>query len=803
VDKGAWFSDAVTYAYIHGLFNGTGENTFSPYDTMTRAMFITVIGRMTGADVSKYQSNIPSSDADMDPYYAPYIAWTTEHGITEGMGVDIFLWNEPLNREQMATLIVHLFDAFGYTYPEENVTGSPRDLDSISGYAAEPVLKLWECGIIKGDNEGRFNPKSNATRAECATFLMRIDEHLVNIGAKKYDVEETYYVTFQDGNRFIDKLAATANKPLGAVPPAEKTARENAIFVGWFVDEALTTPFYPDNAVTGNMTVYAKYVDLPGETLNLTSFTQLNQSPALSFEVVKTAEAAVSPEEAFTLIPRDGSEPVPLKWTVNGDIYTILADGGFNEGCSYELTLAQGYNFKDKPDTIRTASFTIDMEEIDNLKMSDDIIYIKDTEDMDYIIGDKTYEVLVPSLVPENGGKFDYANASSLKVNDIICFYTTTNPKDRDYINNSYINDPEIYAKVLDISGTTITFGAFDEEDANVLYKIPDNFPVIVPVLPTEDTGTVNISSLDIETYAIIMGKDGTLDKAKESINVGDFISLYTSAENVTGEDTVYFGEVTVYNKTTGEITFRRTTSEAIEDCMNLYITPDVSGDDLITPEEKEALEAQLYEQVKASNFAYEAAFMLSDLATRTGGFRNLDSIQNVFFRDENGNPLSEEEIELLNLGASFELSDDINLTVELVTRGGQLHYKDGVQLAIGIDASFETETEDEGKIVIDLSATFVEEVALGTTVKGDLVKKNVLGFIPIPIGVSVNTAIDVKNFTAVSFNVNIYTVGPEEQSAWEKVKELLGDTEIGDILDIIEEIQNKIDQAKGTGRHG
>ena len=488
MDKGAWFSDAVTYAYIHGLFNGTGENTFSPYDTMTRAMFITVIGRMTGADVSKYQSNIPSSDADMDPYYAPYIAWTTEHGITEGMGVDIFLWNEPLNREQMATLIVHLFDAFGYTYPEENVTGSPRNLDSISGYAAEPVLKLWECGIIKGDNEGRFNPKSNATRAECATFLMRIDEHLVNIGAKKYDVEETYYVTFQDGNRFIDKLAATANKPLGAVPPAEKTARENAIFVGWFVDEALTTPFYPDNAVTGNMTVYAKYVDLPGETLNLTSFTQLNQSPALSFEVVKTAEAAVSPEEAFTLIPRDGSEPVPLKWTVNGDIYTILADGGFNEGCSYELTLAQGYNFKDKPDTIRTASFTIDMEEIDNLKMSDDIIYIKDTEDMDYIIGDKTYEVLVPSLVPENGGKFDYANASSLKVNDIICFYTTTNPKDRDYINNSYINDPEIYAKVLDISGTTITFGAFDEEDANVLYKIPDNFPVIVPVLPTEDT---------------------------------------------------------------------------------------------------------------------------------------------------------------------------------------------------------------------------------------------------------------------------------------------------------------------------
>jgi len=800
VYKDNWYYDAVNYTYKHGLFNGTGENTFSPNDTMTKAMYLTVIGRMTGVDVSKYQNTTIFSDVETGAYYTPYIAWAVEHGIANGNGDGFFAPNEPMNREQMATFTVRLFDAFGYTYPEANVTSYPKDLDSISDYAREPVLKLWACGMLNGDSAGSFNPKNNATRAECASFLKHVDEHLVKIGVKSYGVEEpTYYITFQDGDRLVDRLSATANKPLGAVPSADKTAKENAIFVGWYTDKALTTPFYQDNPVTKSMTVYAKYVDLPGETLNLTSFAQLDQGTDLSFEVVKTAGATESPDKAFTLIPKDGSDPVLLKWTVNGDVYTVMADGGFNEGCSYELNLAEGYNFKDKPETIRTASFTIKMEETDNLQMSDDIIYIKDTEDMDYIIDGKTYQVLTPSLVPEDGGKFDYTDASKLKAGNIICFYIKTSPKERDYINNSYNDDPEVYAKVRNISGTTVTFGSLDDEDMNTLYKIPDNFPIIVSALPTGDTGTVNISGLDVATYALIMGEEGTLENAKEKINVGDFISLYVSAESVTSENAVYFGEVTAYDRSTGTVSYKKTTSKAIEDSMNLYITPEVSGDDLITPEEKEAIEAQLYEQVQASNFTTDAAFMLADLATETGGFRNLDSVKNVFFRDEKGNLLSEEEIELLNLGKSFELSDDVQLTVELITRGDQLHYKNGVQLAIGINATFEVDKEEEGKIIIDLSATFVEEVALGTNVKGDLVYKEVLGFIPVPIGVSVSAAIDIRNFTAVSFNVNIYTVEAEEESTWEKVKGLLKDTKVGKILDEIEEVQNKIDQAKGT----
>ena len=54
VKEGDWFYDAVQYARINGLFNGTTETTFDPNGTMTRGMFVTVLGRMAGVDKDAY-----------------------------------------------------------------------------------------------------------------------------------------------------------------------------------------------------------------------------------------------------------------------------------------------------------------------------------------------------------------------------------------------------------------------------------------------------------------------------------------------------------------------------------------------------------------------------------------------------------------------------------------------------------------------------------------------------------------------------------------------------------------------------
>ena len=61
---GHWAKDAIEYVTDKALFNGTTATTFSPNEGMTRGMFVTVLGRMAGADISAY--NTQSQFADVD-----------------------------------------------------------------------------------------------------------------------------------------------------------------------------------------------------------------------------------------------------------------------------------------------------------------------------------------------------------------------------------------------------------------------------------------------------------------------------------------------------------------------------------------------------------------------------------------------------------------------------------------------------------------------------------------------------------------------------------------------------------------
>ena len=75
VKEGDWCYDAVQYARMNGFFNGTSSKSFSPNGTMTRAMFVTVLGRMAGGDTVLYEDEKPFSDVPSRMYYAPYVAW--------------------------------------------------------------------------------------------------------------------------------------------------------------------------------------------------------------------------------------------------------------------------------------------------------------------------------------------------------------------------------------------------------------------------------------------------------------------------------------------------------------------------------------------------------------------------------------------------------------------------------------------------------------------------------------------------------------------------------------------------------
>lgn len=856
-----WCFDAVQYARINGFFNGTTEKSFTPSGTMTRGMFVTVLGRIAGVDPAKYTGEPAFSDVPESKYYAPYVAWASKYGITLGVDEEHFDPNGKINRQQMAAFLVRYFDAFDVNLETDaNITTIPADLDTVSDYAKDSVLRLWKTGMLNGDGTN-FNPKSSATRAQTATLCMRTDRAVetwytepgvpsTRVSIEPKDLEyvqikpsDRCYVTFYDGTRVIAVKECTVGEPVPEMPTVEQYSKPGAVLVGYYLDREFNTPFYADSPINWHMEVFAKYQELDRqEVLNLTTFTQMDQDPSLSFRI-KRVSGTVDASEAAAVVSKDGSDPVAIRVApASDDCYTVYAPEGFREGCTYELTLADGWVFDGKADTIRTASFSIMMEEVANLRMNKDIKYIQDKPERSYTIayeindvpGTKTYSVLESDSLDIAGatpgtvsGSFTYVPAEgepAVAAGDLLCIYVGLHPNDRiamsnddDPTNDKVLFDPAVYVKATAVNGNIVTFTLMSAEDQQKLYEVPDLFPFMVEELPTKGGSmTVDVGTLDLSMYETAMGKiEGTVRKARDKVSVGDYVVFYTRLSALTALSDLsevaplQYGLVTGYDKDSGTITYTFCTEEDLMNSMDLYSVVDVQGNDLVSDAQAAALEQSMYEQVSASGFAEEAAYLLSDLVTKTDNFRDDLKIQDMLLTDSEGNVLSDEDIQLMNLGSSFELTDDVKLTVELIKSGKQLHFNEGVQLAIGVDASFEVEAED-GKVAIDLSATFVQEATVKPTVKGELTHTNILG-IKFPNGVQVNANVDVKSYTALSFAAEIYTVADQKADTWSELQNMVkeelpslagipaefakGMETVGDVIDQINELQNAIDR--------
>ena len=816
VRESDWFYSSAMYARQNGLFTGISDTSFSPQGTMTRAMYVTVMGRIAGIDPADYSSGADFSDVPASSWYAPYVNWARQINMTDGVGNDRFDPDGLVTREQMAVLTVRFFDVYKITYPEVSVAGQPADLDSISNYAREAVLKLWGCGLFTGDTLGNFNPCNNATRAEAAAFCLRTDKavkswyeqtHQEPVTEDKKEVKpsptgktpgdshgsSSYQVYFLDGDTQLDRLVVNKDTPLGKTPDNQKTAKAGYVFVGWFTDRELTTPFYAQDPVTANLTVYAKYEKMVNEEVTLISFAQMDQAPDLSFVIQKLSDDAAAVENAVTLTVMDGSAPVELNIVDNGDnTYTVSAAGGFLEGSSYQLTLGEGYIFKDKAESIRTASFSIHKNEVNNLSLNDDMIFIKDTEDMDYKIGDaEPVPVLQATLMNSQSsqavtGTFDYSGSLVLKAGDILCIYETVDPRERDYINNDYSNDAEAYIEVIVVNGNTVTFTSIDETDVDKIVFMPDTIPFSVAELPSAATGTVESTAVDNEARtAMELGINPEVRK-------GDFLVFYVGKfADMTEESSVYYGLVTDVSGTV--ISYQQTTKEEIEKSMDTFLQQSQKGEEMLEGVDVAALTDQLEKQIRASGFAEDAAEYLALMATQTNGFKTLSGLTNFSLTDENGNPLTAEELKLMGIGANVQLSDKVKVKVKLDK--SSKYFNDGIRLALGIDAGFAVDVGDDGELKIDLSATFVEEVALDITARAHAKVKWIILY-PKFKELSFRTSVDIKNYAGISVDVKMYTVEKDEASVWDKLKGIKGG-QYKEIIEQIEAVKSKIDQAQ------
>ena len=176
----------VQKAVNYGLMNGYSPYLFGYNDTMTRAQFVTVLGRMLGwfdAEAKTLMGHItpamqvdsPGSGTPLSVSAAYYAAIDTAAELDVVDRDKAFRPNDAITRLEMAEMLVRslgLKSAAAMAEKENSLLFT--DVTTGKGY----ISIAYDIGMTKGTSATTFSPEATATRAQAAAMLVRIYEKI-------------------------------------------------------------------------------------------------------------------------------------------------------------------------------------------------------------------------------------------------------------------------------------------------------------------------------------------------------------------------------------------------------------------------------------------------------------------------------------------------------------------------------------------------------------------------------------------------------------------------------------------------
>ena len=172
VHSGDWYEEPVKYVVQKGYMAGTSSTTFSPNDSLTRAMVVQILYAIKGKP--PVESAGQFSDVYSNDWYYSAVSWAASKGIVAGFEDGTFRPNQDVTREELATML-RAFTAFSNA--DTNANGSIEgfaDAGTVSSWAVDHIK--WAVGheIMAGKPGNLIDPKGTATRAEMATMIYRL-----------------------------------------------------------------------------------------------------------------------------------------------------------------------------------------------------------------------------------------------------------------------------------------------------------------------------------------------------------------------------------------------------------------------------------------------------------------------------------------------------------------------------------------------------------------------------------------------------------------------------------------------------
>ncbi|MDF3000048.1 MAG: glycoside hydrolase [Bacillota bacterium] len=195
-----WAVDAAHSARDFGLMEGSADGNFGFGKSMTKAEFVTVLGRMFGWQQVKPEVQ-SFSDVGKSDWYFSSIETALQHKAIENTGS--FSPGAAITREEMAVMLVR---ALGYDSLAQSATAlgtTFADVKTNVGY----ITVARDIGMTKGTSETTFSPSQTAKREEAAAMMVRVYEKYT---AKTEWLHGFYAISSYSQKELIDEMDAVS-----------------------------------------------------------------------------------------------------------------------------------------------------------------------------------------------------------------------------------------------------------------------------------------------------------------------------------------------------------------------------------------------------------------------------------------------------------------------------------------------------------------------------------------------------------------------------------------------------------------
>ena len=189
LEDGAWYLDAVGYAYRHDLMGGYGGTSlFGPDDGLLREQAARVMWNLMGeGDGSRPAA--PHADVAQGQWYSPAVNWAVDAKVMDGYDADTFGVGDALTREQFAAVVAKAAGA-DVSAADAASLDVFSDAEDVSGWAVQTMAWAVEAGIINGvegeDGSRSLDATRALTRAEMAAMVMNaVDKGVLALPSKQ------------------------------------------------------------------------------------------------------------------------------------------------------------------------------------------------------------------------------------------------------------------------------------------------------------------------------------------------------------------------------------------------------------------------------------------------------------------------------------------------------------------------------------------------------------------------------------------------------------------------------------------